>query len=128
MIDDIREEEVSFSLLLIRELYALLLQSWHGETKDSGELDRRRARATRCSCPRANSAALSAPCAIHSRKPIAIPPPIKACLLHVQFETIHPLLDGNGFLAMLFLCANDVLRAPLLSWPLSEDPSRNVDL
>ena len=47
-----------------------------------------------------------------------IPPLIKAGLLHVQFEYIHPFLDGNGrlgrLLLALFLCAQGVMREPLL--------------
>lgn len=49
---------------------------------------------------------------------IDLPVLIKAALTHVQFETIHPFLDGNGrigrLLIVLFLQQADVLHEPLL--------------
>ncbi len=54
---------------------------------------------------------------------------VKLGLVHVQFETIHPFLDGNGrlgrLLLTLLLCESGVLREPLLYLSLYLKSNRN---
>jgi Fic family protein len=51
-------------------------------------------------------------------KPERTPTLLKAALAHVQFEAIHPFLDGNGrvgrLLITLLFCVEKVLAEPLL--------------
>lgn len=54
---------------------------------------------------------------LHESDP-GLPVLVKAALAHVQFETIHPFLDGNGrvgrLLIALILCDAGILTQPLL--------------
>jgi Fic family protein len=67
-------------------------------------------------------------------EPTRTPPLEKAALAHVQFETIHPFLDGNGrvgrLLITLLLWKEGVLAEPLLylSLYLKQNRSRYYEL
>lgn len=112
---------------LIREIHAHLLIRGRGSDKEPGEF-RRTQNWIGGSRP-GNSAFVPPPphevgaCMSALEKflhgdPTATPILIKAGLAHVQFETIHPFLDGNGrvgrLLVPLILCADGLLREPLL--------------
>ena len=122
-----RLETLPLSLRLIREMHARLLQSGRCETKDPGEFRRsqnwiggtRPGNALFVPPPTTElDACLDALERFMHEEASKLPALIKAGLLHVQFETIHPFLDGNGrigrLLVTLYLCLNGVLRKPLL--------------
>lgn len=60
----------------------------------------------------------------------SLPVLIKAGLAHVQFETIHPFLDGNGrlgrLLITLLLCHYKILDAPILYLSLYLKQNRHI--
>jgi Fic family protein len=70
---------------------------------------------------------------VHDPKP-ELPLLIRTALLHYQFETIHPFLDGNGRLGRLFvvlyLVEQEILPAPLLplSAALERTKTQYIDL
>jgi Fic family protein len=120
-------ENFPLSNRLIRELHGVLLSDGRGAGKDPGEFRR-------------------SPNWIGGSRPgdaVFVPPPhlavpdcmgelerflhgeddglpilVRAGLAHVQFETIHPFLDGNGrvgrLLITLLLCEAGVLSQPML--------------
>ncbi len=112
---------------LLREMHASLLDHPAGRTKAPGEIRRSQVwlGGTRPGNaafvpppPEALGDCLSAFERFLNDEPDATPPLLKAALAHVQFETIHPFLDGNGrmgrLLIVLQLVADGVLREPLL--------------
>lgn len=113
-------------LRLLRDMHALLLEGGRGSAKDPGAFRRSQnwLGGTRPGnaiyvpppVPEMNGCLAELEIFLHGRS--QLPPLIKAGLLHVQFESIHPFLDGNGrvgrLLVALFLVEQQVLREPLL--------------
>jgi Fic family protein len=120
-------EGFPLSLRLIREMHAILLQSGRGASQQPGEFRRtqnwiggtRPGNALFVPPPqdRLDECLNAFEKFLHVDDP-QLPPLIKAGLAHVQFETIHPFLDGNGrlgrLLITLMLCDAGVLREPIL--------------
>lgn len=115
------------SLRLIKELHKVLLTKGRGSQKSPGEF--RRSQNWIGGTRPGNAAFVPPPpekmidCMgelehfLHD-KPHPTPLLLKAALVHVQFETIHPFLDGNGrlgrLLITLLLYNHKVLRDPIL--------------
>ena len=120
-------EGFPLSLRLIREIHDVLLARGRGANKQPGEFWRsqnwiggtRPGNAIYVPPPPDQVLDLMSDLEefIHAETP-QIPILIKAGLVHVQFESIHPFLDGNGRLGRLLvtflLCASGVLKEPLL--------------
>jgi Fic family protein len=121
------KEDFPLSLRLFREIHGVLLSKGRGAEKEPGEFRRSQ-----------NWIGGSRP-----GNAIFVPPPpeqvlecmgklelflhdlpnktpviVKAALAHVQFETIHPFLDGNGRLGRLLFtlvfCSHNILKEPML--------------
>lgn len=118
-------EGFPLSLRLIREIHGVLLRDGRGATQDPGAFRRsqvwiggaRPGLAHFVPPPPGELMACLGPFEHFLHDP-ATPVLIKAALAHVQFETIHPFLDGNGRMGRLLitflLCAEDVLADPIL--------------
>ena len=115
------------SLRLIREIHETLLAKGRGSTKQPGEF--RRSQNWIGGTRPGNALFVPPPpdrvldlmsdleAFVHAETP-EIPLLVKAGLVHMQFETIHPFLDGNGrvgrLLITLLLCAQGILKEPIL--------------
>ncbi len=116
------------SLRLIREIHGVLLEGVRGAERNPGEF-------------RTSQNWIGAPGSTLADASFVPPPPaemgdalsdlerfihdgselpvlIKVALVHAQFETIHPFLDGNGrvgrLLITFLLCETGILKRPLL--------------
>jgi len=115
------------SLRLLREVHRVLLGHGRGERHTPGEF--RRSQVWIGGTRPGNAVFVPPPASevagclkrferfLHD-EPDSTPPLVKAALAHVQFETIHPFLDGNGrvgrVLIALQLADDGLLREPLL--------------
>lgn len=113
------------ALRLIKEMHAILLHGVRGQEKTPGEF--RRSQNWISSPDNRPSTARFVPPPVdelvgalrdwelflHDERP-RLPLLIRCALLHYQFETIHPFLDGNGRLGRLFivLYLNETKRLP----------------
>ena len=122
-----RLKTLPLSLRLIKEIHGILLSKGRGSRKEPGEF--RRSQNWVGGTRPGNAIFVPPPpdqifqCLGALEKflhndPVKTPVLIKAALAHVQFETIHPFVDGNGRLGRLLitflLCAEGALREPLL--------------
>lgn len=122
-----RIKELPLSLRFLRELHAILMEGARGANKAPGEFRRsqnwvggsRPGNAVYVPPPPENlMECLDAFERFLHASPPGMNPLLKAALAHVQFETIHPFLDGNGRIGRLLItfliCLEGVLREPLL--------------
>ena len=116
------------SVRLLCEAHRLLLDGVRGHTKQPGELRRsqnwiggtRPGNAVFVPPPPEHVPALLSDLErfIHAPADNALPPLVRMALVHAQFETIHPFLDGNGRIGRLLIAVLlehwQVLNEPLL--------------
>ena len=120
-------EGFPFSLRLVREIHERLMSNGRGSEKSPGEFrtsqnwigGTRPGKAVYVPPPSDQVMELMGQLELFLHEtPGSVPPLIKIALAHVQFETIHPFLDGNGRLGRLLitflLCAYGVLAQPYL--------------
>ncbi len=121
------EEGFPLSLRLIKEIHGVLMSKGRGSKQNPGEF--RRSQNWIGGTRPGNAFFVPPPpelvlnCMsqlelfIHDQ-PVSTPILLKVALTHVQFETIHPFLDGNGrlgrLLITLLLCEKKIIQSPML--------------
>jgi Fic family protein len=123
-----RLKELPLSTRLIKEIHTRLLDGVRGQHQQPGEIRRSQNWIGPPGCTLMNARFIPPP---HHEVENALgelekflhaedqlPPLIRIGLIHAQFETIHPFLDGNGrigrLLVTFFLCEKGLLQKPVL--------------
>lgn len=123
-----RLKEFPMSIRLIKEIHSILLSDTRGREKNPGEFKRSQNWIGPAGSTLKNASFIPPPPpeAIHGmgqlelymHKEKELPILITCSLIHYQFETIHPFLDGNGRIGRLlitfYLCWKQVMQKPLL--------------
>ena len=121
-----KSQQLPLSLRLIRDMHRELLKGVRGEKKSPGDF---RSSQNWVGGVNIQTATFVPPPHfyvmdlmgnieeyLHDKTPL--PVLIKTGLVHAQFETIHPFLDGNGRMGRLlityYLCEQGILREPML--------------
>ena len=123
-----RLEQLPISLRLIREIHGLLLEDVRGAERTPGEFRTSQnwtgpagsslAQATYVPPPPSEMQRALGELESFLHGHDALPTLVKVALVHAQFESIHPFLDGNGrvgrLLVTFLLCEAGILKRPLL--------------
>lgn len=123
-----RLKEFPMSIRLIKEIHKILLSGTRGNEKTPGEFKKSQnwigpagstlKNASYVPPPPAEALDAMGQLELYMHKEEGLPILIVCALIHYQFETIHPFLDGNGRLGRLlitfYLCWKGVMQKPLL--------------
>jgi len=119
-------QDFPMSLRLMRDIHRVLLSKGRGESEEPGEFRKsqnwiggtRPGNAVYVPPPRDEVVPLMGQLEKFYHEQEGLPVLVKAALMHVQFESVHPFLDGNGrlgrLLITLMLVGDGVLVEPLL--------------
>lgn len=123
-----RLQSFPLCLRLIREIHAVLLEKGRGSNRNPGEFRTSQNWIGSAGCTLSNATFIP-PTVPDMNTALSdlesffyeeddIPSLIKIALIHAQFESIHPFLDGNGrvgrLLITFWLCSQKILSQPLL--------------
>lgn len=123
-----RLQNFPLCLRLIREIHAVLLEDGRGSNRNPGEFRTSQNWIGPAGCTLSNATFIppTVPDMNIALEDLElffyeeddIPSLIKIALIHAQFESIHPFLDGNGrvgrLLITFWLCLEKILSQPLL--------------